>query len=452
MIENSVKTAFVGFGEINSPQELIKTMCNKAREEVKSLGIEVISTDHVTDDPEGKDVRRAISELKGKSFDSLIICLAGWIPSHAVISITEEFRDKPILLWGLAGERENGRVITPAPQAGTTALRKVFEDLGYKFRYVYNVIGKLSPLDKIKNFTVAASAIKNVRKTKIGMMGFRDMKLYNTLYEGLSLKEKIGVEIEYFEMLEMVNESKIVDQKEVQKILDKIKNEWEFTKPVDENFLKKGISYYLAIKKIATYNNFSAISLKDVDGMKSLMGFPPAMIFMLLSDELNLCTIPENDSMGAVTQLIVKQLTGQCAAYLEYYEFFENSVLMGVPDFVPAEIVDGRVRVTGASFGNISGGVLNISTVKTGELTLARLSNTGTEYVMHLCRGEGKLIKWEEAGWDYPAPQLPSLEIVTEIPVEEFAQNISGQHYIISYGDNTGVLRDYCYLNGIKVI
>lgn len=452
MIENSVKTAFVGFGEINSPQELIKTMCNKAREEVKSLGIEVISTDHVTDDPEGKDVRRAISELKGKSFDSLIICLAGWIPSHAVISITEEFRDKPILLWGLAGERENGRVITPAPQAGTTALRKVFEDLGYKFRYVYNVIGKLSPLDKIKNFTVAASAIKNVRKTKIGMMGFRDMKLYNTLYEGLSLKEKIGVEIEYFEMLEMVNESKIVDQKEVQKILDKIKNEWEFTKPVDENFLKKGISYYLAIKKIATYNNFSAISLKDVDGMKSLMGFPPAMIFMLLSDELNLCTIPENDSMGAVTQLIVKQLTGQCAAYLEYYEFFENSVLMGVPDFVPAEIVDGRVRVTGASFGNISGGVLNISTLKTGELTLARLSNTGTEYTMHLCRGEGRLMKWEEAGWDDPAPQLPSLEIVTEIPVEEFAQHISGQHYIISYGDNTGVLRDYCYLNGINVM
>jgi L-fucose isomerase-like protein len=452
MIENSVKTAFVGFGEINSPQELIKTMCNKAREEVKSLGIEVISTDHVTDDPEGKDVRRAISELKGKSFDSLIICLAGWIPSHAVISITEEFRDKPILLWGLAGERENGRVITPAPQAGTTALRKVFEDLGYKFRYVYNVIGKLSPLDKIKNFTVAASAIKNVRKTKIGMMGFRDMKLYNTLYEGLSLKEKIGVEIEYFEMLEMVNESKIVDQKEVQKILDKIKNEWEFTKPVDENFLKKGISYYLAIKKIATYNNFSAISLKDVDGMKSLMGFPPAMIFMLLSDELNLCAIPENDSMGAVTQLIVKQLTGQCAAYLEYYEFFENSVLMGVPDFVPAEIVDGRVRVTGASFGNISGGVLNISTLKTGELTLARLSNTGTEYTMHLCRGEGRLMKWEEAGWDDPAPQLPSLEIVTEIPVEEFAQHISGQHYIISYGDNTGVLRDYCYLNGINVM
>ena len=451
-MENLVKTAFVGFGEINSPQDLIKEMCDKAREEVKSLGIEVVSTDHVTDDPQGIDVQRAINDLKGKDFDSLIICLAGWIPSHAVISITEEFRNKPMILWGLAGVRENGRVVTPAPQAGTTALRKVFEDLGYKFRYIYNVIGKPSPLDKIKDFTLAASATKYVRKTKVGMMGFRDMKLYNTLYEGLSLKEKTGVEIEYFEMLEMLNESKEVDQDEVQQLLDKIKKEWVFTKPVDEDFLRNGISYYLAVKKIATDNKFNAISLKDVDGMKKIMGMPPAMIFMLLSDEMNLCTIPENDSMGAVTQLIVKQLTGQCAAYLEYYEFFEKSVLMGVPDFVPAEVVDGKVTVTGAAFGNISGGVLNISKMKTGKLTLARLSNTGSEYTMHIDRGEGKLINWEEAGWDYPAPQLPSLEIFTESPVEEFAQKISGQHYIISYGDNTEVLKDYCYLNDIKVV
>ena len=451
-MKNLAKTAFFGFGEINSPQDLIRDMCNKARDEVKSLGIEVVSTDHITDDPEGVDVQRAINDLRDKEFDSIIICLAGWIPSHSVIAITEEFRDKPMILWGLAGEKDGDRVVTPAPQAGTTALRKVFEDLGYKFIYIYNVIGKPSPLDKIKNFILAASGSKEVRKTKVGMMGFRDMKLYNTLYEGLSLKEKTGVEIEYFEMLEMLNEVKEVDQNEVEQLLDKIKKEWEFTKPVEDDFLKKGISYYLAIKKIAAYNKFDAISLKDVDGMKKLMSFPPAMIFMLLSDEMNLCTIPENDTMGAVTQLIVKQLTGQCAAYLEYYEFFENSVLMGVPDYVPAEVVDGKVRVTGAAFGHISGGVLNISTMKTGNLTLARLSNTASEYTMHICRGESKLIKWEEAGWDQPAPLLPSLEVFLEVPVEEFAQKISGQHYIISYGDNTEVLKYYCYLNDIKVV
>ena len=451
-MNNLLKTAFVGFGEVNSPQELIKEMCVKAREEIKSLGVEMVTTEHVTDDPAGKDVCRAIQDLKNHDFDSLIVCIAGWIPAHAVISITEEFKDKPMLLWGLAGESKNGHVVTPAPQAGTTALRKVFEDLGYKFKYVYNIIGKPSPLEKIKCFLQAAGAVKNLRNTKAGMMGFRDMKLYNTLYEGLSLKKKIGTDIEYFEMLEMAQKSERVEQKEIDGVLAKIKREWDFEQEADEDFLKQGIRYYLALKAIVYENRFDAISLKDVDGMKKILSFPPAMIFMLLSDELNVCTIPENDAMGAVTQLVVKQLTGQCAAYLEFYEFFENSVLLGVPDFVPGEVVEGKIKVKPAAFGNISGGLLNISTMKTGKLTIARLYNTGDRYFMHFCTGEGRLKSWEEAGWDYPAPQLPSLEIFLDTEIEAFAQKVAGQHYIIAYGNFSGQLRDFCYLKDIEIV
>jgi len=452
MKEYLIKAAFVGFGEINSPQQLIKDKCLKAREEIESLGIKLVTTDHVTDDPKGIDVKRAIKDLRKEEFDLLIVCLAGWIPSHAVIAITNEFKSKPMILWGLAGDIENGRIVTAAPQAGTTALRKVFEDLGYKFRYVYNVIGKKSPLDKIKSFALAATAVKSVENTKVGMMGFRDMKLYNTLYEGLSLKSKIGPEIEFFEMLEMFQKSENITAAEKEPILSKIKRDWIFEKPADDEFLKRGIGYYLAVRKIAEEQGFDAISLKDVDGMKKLLGFPPAMIFMLLSDEMKLCAIPENDAMGAVTQLIVKHITGQCAAYLEFYEFFEKSVLLGVPDFVPAEVVKGKVKVTPAAFGNISGGLLNISTLKTGKLTMVRLSNKGDQYTMHICTGEGKLKSWEEAGWDYPAPQLPNLEIFLDTPVEDFAQSISGQHYIIAYGDHLQALRDFCFLKNIKVV
>ncbi len=449
--ENSVRAGFVGFGEVNSPQQLIRDKCLQAGKELETLGIELITTEHVTDDLEGADVRRAINDLKSADFDLLIICLAGWIPSHAVISITEEFKHLPMILWGLCGDIEDGRLVTAAPQAGTTALRKVFSDLGYKFRYVFNIIGKPSPSEKILSFAIAAKAVRSVRKTRIGMMGFRDMKLYNTLYEGLSLKSLIGTEVEFFEMLELVQQSELVGRDEVNLILDKIKREWIFEKPVDGDFLARGVTYFLAVKKIAERYGFDAISLKDVDGMKKLLNLPPAMIFMLLSDEAGLCTIPENDAMGAVTQLILKSVTGQCAAYLEFYEFFEDSVLLGVPDFVPGEVVDGGVRVTSAAFGNISGGLLNISTLKTGKLTLARLSNSGSEYTMHICSGEGRLKSWEEAGWTFPAPQLPSLEIFLDVPVEDFAQKISGQHYILVYGDHTGVLKDFCYLKGIKV-
>ena len=36
------KVAFVGFGEINSPKELIDAKCAEAREQVKSLGFDVL--------------------------------------------------------------------------------------------------------------------------------------------------------------------------------------------------------------------------------------------------------------------------------------------------------------------------------------------------------------------------------------------------------------------------
>lgn len=452
MTNSLVRAAFVGFGEINSPKQLIDNKCNKALEEVKSLGIEVVTTETVTDDAARKDVKRAIKDLAKEDFDLLIICLAGWIPSHAVIDITSEYKDKPMILWGLAGDMEDGQIVTAAAQAGTTALRKVFGDLGYKFRYIYNIIGKPSPLEEIRNMALAVSATRLIGRTKVGMMGFRDMKLYNTLYEGISLKAKFGIDVEFFEMLEMLQVTESIEEKDVDKVLKKIKREWDFVKPADDEFLKKGITYYLAIKKIAEENNYDALSLKDVDGMKKILQFPPALIFMLLSDEMKVCTIPENDAMGAVTQLVMKQVTGQCAAYFEFYEFFEKSVLVGVPDFVPAEVVEGKVTVTRAAFGGISGGLLNISTVKTGRLTIARLSNTADQYTMHICTGEGKLRAWEEAGWDKPAPQLPSLEIFLDTPVEEFTQKISGQHYIIAYGNHVKALTDFCYLKNIKII
>lgn len=452
MNQTERKIAFVSFGEINSPRELIVEMSEKALGEVNGLGYPVVSTGIVTDDEEGEDVSRALADLGKASFDVLIVCVAGWIPSHAVVSITDRYRHLPMILWGLAGERKNGYITTTAAQAGTSALRKVFSDLGYRYIYLYNVIGMDSPLARMKSFIQASLAIQALRDTKIGMMGFRDMRLYNTLYEGISLKSKFGIEVEFFEMLEVVKLSERVEAHDAESVLRKIRSEWDFQGTVDDRFLKQGIAYYLAIRNIALHRGLDAVSLKDVDGMKKILGYPPAFVFMLLADEAGLCTIPENDVMGAVTQLIVKHLTGQSAAYLEFYEYFEDSVLMGVPDYVPIEVISGKVKVIPAAFGQISGGLLNVSTMREGRLTIARLSNTGATYTMHVATGEGRLCSWEEAGWTQPAPQLPSLEVLLDVKTAEFAEHISGQHYIVAYGDCTLPLVDFCRLNGIEII
>jgi len=449
---NNIKAAFVGFGEVNTPAEIIMKKCKDAEASLKKEGLDLFSVYPVTDDYEEKDIKKAIAALENQRFDVLVVCIAGWIPTHAVVKVTEHFRHKPMVLWGLCGWMEGDRLVTTADQAGTTAIRKTFYDLGYTFKYVYDIIGLPSKSKKVYNYAVAAAAAVRLRHARAGMAGYRDMNLYGTQADGPSLKREIGPEIETFEMLEMEQRYQKVTEEEKQAVIDKCMNKWHFVKTANPESMKKAAGYYLAVKSICEERGYDAISLKDVDGMKKLLGFPPAPIFMLLADEAGLCTVPENDSLGSITQLMVKYLTGQCAFYLEFYEFFEDRVLAGVPDYVPAEVVDGDVTVMPAAFGELSEGILNVSKVKPGKVTMCRLTYDDGMYYMHMVVGEGITPrKWEEAGWTQPAPQLPGLEIMLD-DVEGFAQSVMCQHYIISYGDNRELITNLCDMLGIQVI
>lgn len=447
-----VKAAFVGFGEVNTPVDIIVRKCEAAEASLKKEGMDLISVYPISDDYEEKDIKKAVAALENQSFDVLVLCIAGWIPTHAVVKVAEHFRNKPMVLWGLCGWVEGDRLVTTADQAGTSALRKTFFDLGYDFTYVYDIVGLPSRSKKVYDYAVAATAAARLRHARVGMAGYRDMNLYGTLYDGGSLKRVVGPEIETFEMLEIEQRYQALDPKDVQAVIDNCMSKWTFMKAANPESMRKAAGYYLAVKSICDERGYEAISLKDVDGMKKLLGFPPAPIFMLLADEAGLCTVPENDSLGNVTQLMVKYLTGQCAFYLEFYEFFEDRVLAGVPDYVPAEVVDGQVTVMPAAFGELSEGILNVSRVKPGTVTMCRLTYDDGEYYMHMVVGEGITPrKWEEAGWTQPAPQLPGLEILLP-DVEGFADNVMCQHYIISYGDNTARMENLCDMLGIHVI
>ena len=445
------KVAFLGFGEVNTPVDVIVRKCSAAEAALKAEGLDLVSVYPIADDYEEKDVAKAVAVLQNENFDAVVVCIAGWIPTHAVLKVTEHYRHLPMVLWGLCGWYEGDRLVTTADQAGTTGLRATFEGLGYKFKYVYDIIGKKTRSDVVADYCQAAITAKQLLTDKVGMAGYRDMNLYGTLYDGLSLKKETGVEIETFEMLEIQQRYDNLSEEEKRDVVNNRILKWNFLKPANDDAMMMAAGYYLAVKQIAEERNYKAISLKDVDGMKKLCGFPPAPIFMLLSED-GYTTVPENDSLGAVTQLMMKNLTGQLAGYLEFYEFFDNSVLAGVPDFVAADMVDGDTyTVIPAAFGALNQGILNVSKVKTGTVTMSRLTYMNGKYVMQMVLGNGKTPpKWEECGWDQPAPQLSALEI--ELPsVERFADNVACQHYIITYGDNRAKIKNLCSILGIEV-
>lgn len=445
---------FVCFGEVNTPFERLQIKHDAALKSLRTLAANFVDGGIVIDDPAYETADKAIALLKAEQFDSLILCVAGWVPTHVVIRVADEFRSLPMVLWGLCGWREGDRIVTTAEQAGTSALRPALEAMDYTFKYVYNVIDEPEPLEAIDTYIRAAFAAKRLRHARVGTMGYRDMLLYGTQYEGNSMRGQLGVEVEPFEMLEMVREAEALSAQEVAQVVSDMRSQWTILKPCADSVLEKGARYALALAKRVRERGYDAMTLIDVDGMKKLLGFPPAIVFMLLERSCGVCTTPENDVMGNVTQLMVRYLTGQVAHYMEYYEYFKESMLIGVPDYIPIPAIEGNVELLPTAFGLLDASLLNVSKVKTGYVTCARLYYKKGRYYMHIYTGEAKQPpKWEEYGWAPPAPQLPSLEVFPDsCTVPEFAQRVSSQHVIVCYGNEVQALKELCGLLDIAVV
>lgn len=449
-----IRAGFVGFGEVNTPSEILRRKLAAAEADIRGLDWELTMAGLVTDDPEYRDADAAVETLKaGGQYDLIVLCVAGWIPTHAVIRVIERFRHIPMLVWGLCGWKQRNRLMTTADQAGTAGLCFTMGELGFRYDFVYSVVDRPAPVDRIDAFGRAAMTVQRMRDIRIGTMGYRDMLLYGTMFDGMSLRRIIGPEVEPFEMLEIVRAAGEVDPERVESIVEHCKTHWEFQRPVQTDLLRRGARYYLALDQKIRQRKYEAVSLIDVDGMKKLEGFPPAMVLMLLSDLTGVCTMPENDILGNVTQLIVRGLTGQDAHYMELYELLEDRILIGVPDCVPSSAVEGPVIVLPTSFGLLSGSIVNVSRVRGGQVTLVRLCFGREGYRLHVVTGTAVQPQpWEEYGWDDPAPQLPGLEVLLDTPVETFARTMSSQHVIVAYGDITRELQKWADLVGIQII
>ena len=455
MSKAQFKVGFVGFGEVNTPREFIDPRCRAAAEKLRAAGFDVFETAPVSDDPEGAQADRAVAELRAACVDALVVCVAGWIPSWAILRVIEPFKGLPMLLWGLSGWRANGHFVTTADQAGTTALRAPLAAQGFRFKYLVDFKDSPTREAEATDYLTAVRADFNLRHQMIGMCGYRDMKLYGTLYHGNELKRRVGCEIEHFDLLELVQIQEKISDGEIAAAAEDLRRRWQFVREPQPGTVENSVRLALAIQKKVEARGYSGFSFCDVDGIKAYLQFAPAGSLAFLHERMALPTVPENDSYGAVTELVMRELSGgEVPMYMEFYEFTKDTALMGVPDYVPGSWVDSKVTVMPNAFGSFGEGLLNVSKLKTGLVTLARLGEEADgSFAIHAVTAEARTPEtWEEAGWAPPAPQLPTLEMHFGFPSDNFLEHVAGQHYIVSSGNQLNRIREYCRVTGISFI
>ena len=105
---DKMKIGFIGFGEVNTPIELLISNVNDAKERLAHNGIEVTYGELVTDDIDRHGSDEAIERLSCSSLDVLILCVAVWIPIYALIPTEDAFKNVPMILWGAVRRKRSG--------------------------------------------------------------------------------------------------------------------------------------------------------------------------------------------------------------------------------------------------------------------------------------------------------------------------------------------------------
>ncbi len=442
----------ISFWHEGYTHDYVKKIANETISMVKKNNNNIIMTDYVTNK---KDIERAVENLKKHDFDCLIALICGWVETPVVIDVLKHFLHKPLLLWSTNGKQEDGEFITPAPLAGTSCVRQTLEAMGANFRFIYNTIDKGIEINKAVSFIAAAKCSQKLKNKTIGLQGFADQRTMTSTFDAVSLKSKIGPQVEDFSIVEVLEKMKKFNTGEVSEVIEDKIDKWQFESKKIEESIEATARMYLAVKQLIEERKFNSITMQCF-GFAGSVGYTPCMVYTLLADEVADC-ICGADVLGSTTQLILRELTGQSTTYMENIDLFSDRLIMHVCGYTPLSFINGKCRVEEVDWGGERiPGYKNCSEVKPGKYTMIRLQSVGNRYKIHATLIEGKKpLKYREEGWEsnVTLPCVPSLEVnILSNTIDHYMQNLSSQHYLITPGEHLDKVVDFCKILNIDCI
>lgn len=444
------KVVILNVGDQQYPQELLGAMGRRVIEGVKTLhSAEVVGAYTIMNDA---DADAAVAEVATEHFDAFIVAYLSWHITPFVMRVLKDYPDIPVMVWGIGGcYDESGKLIAPASAAGTTAIGPVLREFGYKHILINEKPGEELRLQVADRFLRVVGAVKAVRHSRIGLYGYADMGLFSCSYNRPLVWEKLGVDIEDYSAYDMQDQMNAFSNEEVAATVKEIKSQITCENEITDETIARVARLYLVMKGQKDRRGLDAISVKCVNGITK-MGFNPCLAQSLLADK-DVSVICECDAYGMITGIMLSSVSGLASAFVENYEVFDDSVLVGICGFVPRDFVDGDFRFRSANLGEFNTGISNVSKMKNGEVTYARLYETKGQFKLFLAKGEATPNpKWTEAGWCEPTPDFPSVLLKPGMSVQRYLDTVPGQHIVMIYGDWVEDMKMLCKFMDIEVV
>jgi L-fucose isomerase-like protein len=418
-----------------------------------SVAILKRSVDDIVDaglQPDEFRSQQALSVLRKQHaeipFDALFLIQAAWARPAVLLQVIRSFPTLPMVLYSPGSPVAAGVIRSIAPAAGAGAALHVLRRHGIKFKYVWSAPGKPIDTSAWMPFLRAAGAVRKLRGTKLGMVGFGDMRLQSTGFDVQEVHETFGVEVESRDMLELQTEMDALSRNDVAQQLKQLTAAWVFEgKAAKPEALAKVVAMFMVLDRWAGERGYIGLSIKCPTGVAARMGITPCLAGCLLARKYHY--VCENDVPGLLGQVILGLLSDQMSTYWEFYEIFSDSILFGCCGFCPECYLSEPVRVR--TFEGFLTGMACCSRVRNGDYTIARLGKNPDGRYGITC-SEGKTS--DPPPWCEDClgePQHPSVRFTPEVPVAEFMAGVLAQHVAAVPGRWSEALGEFKKIAGI---
>ncbi|MHB8279259.1 MAG: hypothetical protein ACYDIA_16640 [Candidatus Humimicrobiaceae bacterium] len=370
-----------------------------------------------------------------KKIDLLLCIETTWSNDNYVIDILE-YTNAPLMLWAMPG-METGSL------CGFHQLGVVLHELDRKHEIFYGPVNDENIQKKIITFANAAGLKNYLRKSKLGLIGYRVPGMTEVAFDEFELKRKFGPGITHFGINNILDGVKSVSNQEAEKTWLEIKKSGAKISVSDNEGLIS-VKNYLLLKKLANENNLNGFA---VECYPEIMG-QVCLVASLLAKE-NIVIGCEGDVNSTMGMLMLDYLTGMPVHNTDLLDpDSENSIIFshcGSGDF---SISKGINEIELCPVRLQQCGVCVKFLPKLGEVTLLNIVGRRDTYRISALDAYS-----QETGMVFPGNPLSArFNISVEKFLDIVSKNSVGHHWMIGYGNVLEELKIFADLIDVKFV
>lgn len=279
---------------------------------------------------DGASAQKAVDWCRSEHAD-LILLLHGGFTMGDVASTLAASQER-VGFWAVPEPTQDGDIQLNAFVSLNMSLsisRGVRDLAARPVQWYFGDPGSVVLRGKLRTTVRALSLLAALRGARVGSIGGLAPTFYNMETSTSALRARLGVDVSNYDMDELVGRLSALDRNRVlaerDAMLAAARNDG-----VSEPQMLRTAEVALALHDIAREHGLTALAVSDWPQLQLRPGMHPGGAFSWLEERYELPIASEGDVMGAVSQLITRELAGRVGCLLDMTapDLLDGSILM----------------------------------------------------------------------------------------------------------------------------